>query len=141
MDAVSSGDALPEWRVTVDAGAMKPVALLLRDPNPIHWDVQVVHRLGLGDRPINQGPVNLAYVINNLIAWTGDAGSIRQLSVRFLENALAGDVVVAGGTVTAVHHDDSGTSQIAECEVWLDREDGTRLLQGSAAVRAKGTDK
>lgn len=133
------GSQVPEFRVTVDAQAMKPIALLMRDPNPIHWDTAVLERLGLGERPINQGPVNVAYVMNALINWTRDPGCIRRLTVRFQGNVLADDVVVAGGLVKAVRKTDEVPEQVAECEVWLDRSDGTRLLQGEALVGLPGS--
>ena len=57
------GDALSERVIeSVDAEKMKTMALLLRDPNPIHWDVGSVRELGMGDRPVNQGPNNMAYL-------------------------------------------------------------------------------
>jgi len=136
--SIEAGSRVPEFRVTVEAQAMKPIALLMRDPNPIHWDTAVVERLGLGERPINQGPVNVAYVMNALMNWTNDPGCIRRLTVRFLDNVRAGDVVVAGGLVKDVRDSDKGPEQLAECEVWLDRSDGARLLQGEAVVGISG---
>jgi acyl dehydratase len=108
------------------------MALLLRDPNPIHWDVEAVRELGMGDRVINQGPTNMAYVINMLIAWAGDPGRIRSLNVRFRDNVRAGDRVTAGGTVSEVRSD--GEERLALCEVWLDVTDGPRALAGTAVV-------
>ena len=136
---IEVGSQVPEFRVTVDAQAMKPMALLLRDPNPIHWDTSVVERLGLGDRPINQGPVNVAYVMNALINWTHNPGCIRRLTVRFLGNVLADDIIVAGGVVKAVRDSDERPERVADCEVWLDRSDGTRLLRGQAVVGLSGS--
>lgn len=135
---IEVGSPVPEFRLTVDAQAMKPIALLMHDPNPIHWDTSVLERLGLGERPINQGPVNVGYLMNALINWTKDPGCIRRLTVRFLGNVLADDVVVAGGLVKAVRDSDEGPEQVAECEVWLDRSDGTRLLRGEAVVGISG---
>lgn len=130
---VTPGDRIPDWVIeSVDAEKMKTMAVLLRDPNPIHWDLDAVRRLGMGDRVINQGPNNMAYVVNALLAWVGDPAAIRSLQVRFRGNVLAGDHVTAGGEVTEVREDDG--ARVAVCEVWLDRDDGARLLSGTAEV-------
>ena len=56
------------------------------------------------------------------------------MTVRFMANVLAGDRVVAGGVVTALRDEDGVT--VADCEVWLERDDGTRAMQGTAVVSA-----
>lgn len=131
---VHPGDSLPEWTLeSVSAEKMKTMAAILHDPNPIHFDVDVVRRLGMGEKVVNQGPNNMAYVMNMLAAWTGDAASVRDLSVRFLANTYAGDRLVAGGTVLEVEATDDGTRE-AFCEVWLDANGDTRALSGRAQV-------
>jgi acyl dehydratase len=57
---------------------------LLRDPYPVHWDPAATEGLGLSGRVINQGPLNLSYVANMLMAWSGPA-SIRRLTVSFAD--------------------------------------------------------
>jgi acyl dehydratase len=128
------GDALPEWVVeSVDPEKMKLMAALLRDPNPIHLDIEAVRLVGLGERVVNQGPSNLGYVQNMLIVWVGGADRIRAMSMRFAANVFAGDRVVAGGRVAAVREG------LADCEVWLDAfrpgdGDPVRALSGTATV-------
>ena len=140
---VSAGTELPVFEVDeVPAASMKTMAVLLRDPNPIHFDPGAVAALGMGDRVINQGPTNMAYVVNMLVAWAGDPARIRALKVRFLDIVRGGDHVVAGGVVTSVAGD--GRHRIAECDVWLDVVGGPRALAGSATValetgEARGT--
>ncbi|TQC42599.1 hypothetical protein EEB14_47995 [Rhodococcus sp. WS4] len=63
MKTLAVGDVIPEHHVVVRADAMKPMALLLRDPNPIHWDAGALRALGLDERPINQGPLNVSYTL------------------------------------------------------------------------------
>jgi acyl dehydratase len=138
---VSVGDQVPEWRVaSVSSERMGLLAAILRDPNPIHWDRAEVAKRGLGDRLINQGPINVAYVCNALAAWAGPT-SLRSLTVRFTANVFDGDEVVAGGVVTAVEPGsdagdtgDTGDTTLATCDVWLDRSDGTRAVVGQAVV-------
>lgn len=113
-------------RVEVRPEPMKLYAALARDPTPIHWDADAA-----GGRVINQGPLNLGYIVNMLIAWAGPE-AIREIDARFTDNVFAGDVVVAGGVVTAVR------DGLAVCDVWLDREDGGRAVTGTATVDLNG---
>jgi len=132
MGVPSVGDPLPEWTVeSVDAQRMKTMAALLADPNPIHWDVDAVRSLGLGERPVNQGPSNMAYVANMLAAWAGGHEHLVSLRVRFLANVFAGDRLTAGGTVVALEPTSDGS--LATCEVWLRRGEDT-VLTGRAQV-------
>lgn len=129
---VNVGDVVPPWRLDhVAESRMRLLAAILRDPNPIHWDRDEVARRGLGDRLINQGPTNVAYVCNAVLAWAGH-GSLRSLTVRFTSNVFDGDQVVASGEVVAV--DRTGDEPVATCNMWLDRGDGTRAVEGVAKV-------
>ena len=133
---VSVGTPVPPWsHGPVDPEKMKIFAAIARDPNPIHWDRKEVAARGLGERLINQGPSNLGYVVNMLLAWTG-ADSLLDLQARFTANVLDGDSVVAGGVVTGVREVDG--ERLADCEVWLDRGDGVRAVAGTAIVRLPG---
>lgn len=80
----------------VDTEAMKDWAELLRDANPIHLDAAAVRALGLGDAPINQGPRNLAVVLNAILRALPDA-DVTQFSARLQGNVYAGDSITAEG--------------------------------------------
>jgi acyl dehydratase len=124
--SIANGE-LPPWEMaSVEAGRMRTMAAILRDPYPVHWDRRGNERLGLGGRVINQGPLNLGYVANMLMEWAGPA-SIRRLTVTFGRPVLDEDHVVSGGRVL---HTEGG---IAHCEVWLER-DGEVVVSGTAEV-------
>lgn len=127
------GDSVPEFRVSgVSAERMKIMALILRDPNPIHFDLDAVAAAGLGEREVNQGGLNLGYVLDALIAWAGRRDAIRAIECRFSANVFAGDDVVVSGRVTAVN---PGADEcLVECDVWADRGDGVRVISGRASV-------
>lgn len=126
----SVGDELPRMAIeTVGAEKMKTMAALLGDSNPIHWDVDTVRELGMGDQPVNQGPNNLGYVMNMLGHWAGGAERIQKIRVRFLDNVFAGDQLEAGGSVTAVGDDGQ-----VECDVWLARDGTHPVLAGTATL-------
>src|SRR3546814_8770434 len=90
---VCSSD-LPFVIESVNADAMKEWAVFLHDPNPIHLDVEVVKAKGLGDKVINQGPANVAYVMNMLAA-AFPGSRIEKMDSRFVDNVYAGDRLTA----------------------------------------------
>ena len=126
------GSDLPGFRIaSVDPAAMVVWAGLLHDPNPIHLDVAAVQAAGLGDRRINQGPANLAYIINMLHAAFPGA-RLTGIDVRYMANVLEEDAVVAGGTVTDV------ADGRVDCDVWLEVEGRGKALAGTATMTMAG---
>jgi acyl dehydratase len=125
------GDSIPPFRVaSVDAQRMKTMAAILRDPYPIHWDREATAALGLGGRTVNQGPLNLGYIANMLMAWAGD-DAIRRLTVQFHARVLDGDAVDAYGVVDSVSVTESAWT--ATCSVWLE-QGPARVVSGTAVV-------
>ena len=122
------GDALPPFTIeSVSPEAMKQWAVFLADPNPIHLDVEVVKAKGLGDRVINQGPVNVAYMMNMLMrAFPG--GRIKSMDSRFLDNVYGGDRAVVTGRITMIE------GNIVTCEFSLDVEGRGTVKSGTALV-------
>ena len=103
VDAQVGTEVPPLVIESVSAERMKTVAALLNDSNPIHFDVESVKALGMGDRVVNQGPNNMGVRRDDARA-TGPVspGRVRGLRVRFLGNVFAGDRLTARGTVTGV---------------------------------------
>lgn len=127
------GTRLPDWTVdVVSEQAMHTMALFLRDPNPIHYDPVVTEAAGFGPRTVNQGPTNVSYVANMLIAWAGDPAAVRRLKVRFEANVFAGDRVTASGEIVRVDEVPDGV--LVHCDVRLTRDDGTSLISGAAEL-------
>jgi acyl dehydratase len=83
--------------IAVRAEEMKLLALLLRDPNPIHLDPDAAAAVGLGRACVNQGPANLAYALTFLTARRPGA-ALTAYDARFRATVVDGDVVtpVAG---------------------------------------------
>lgn len=128
---------IPSLRVKfVDPQKMKTMAALLRDPYPIHWDPDSVRDAAHGGRTVNQGPLNLAYIANMLMAWAGD-GSIRRLTAVFYAHVLAGDTVIASGEVDEVVIVDG--ERRARCSVRLVRGEDL-IVSGTAEVALAAMD-
>lgn len=115
----------------VSAEGMKVWAKILRDPNPIHLDPAVVCARGLGDRVINQGPANLAYLISAVQRTYPDA-MLESLNVQYVANVFAGDSLEAGGKVTDTAPGD-GCLHVT-CEIWLRVPDRGSVITGTARV-------
>ncbi|MGM7666527.1 MaoC family dehydratase [Microbacterium sp. A93] len=130
--SITVGTELPVYEVLVDRQPMKTMAALLGDPNPIHWDPRATAELGMGDRPVNQGPLNMGYLMTMLTGWAGGRDRILSFRVRFMGNVLAEDRVRATGTVTAVRATAAG--RVADCDLSLDVVDGEAALVGTASV-------
>ena len=127
---VDIGTEIPSWTMErVDPQRMKTMAAILRDPYEVHWDHEAVRPLGL-DRVINQGPLNLSYVANMLMAWQGPA-CVRRLNVQFTAPVFEGDALVARGTVAGIEQVDGELR--ATCDVRLDRGDDA-VVVGTAVV-------
>lgn len=101
----------------VDPRSMVAWSEILRDTNPIHLDVEAVKAMGLGARRINQGPANLAYLINAvLLSFPG--AKIERIENRFIGNVLEDDMIVVTGTVTKV--DSLPNASSVTCEMILE---------------------
>lgn len=130
---IEIGTKIPPYEVaSVSAEKMKTMAALLADPNPIHWDTRITGALGIGNRPVNQGPLNMGYIMTMLNKWAGGRDRIKNFRVRFLGNVLAGDHLRATGIVTAVRQEEN--RRIAECNVILQVVGGDEVLSGIATV-------
>lgn len=113
------GPEHPGEPITVRADEMKLLALLLRDPNPIHLDPDAAAAVGLGRACVNQGPANLAYALTHATARRPDA-TLTAFDARFRATVVAGDVV------TPVSRDDGGFA--------LRHADGRDAVTGTAAL-------
>ena len=134
---VAVGDAIPPFVMDeVMPERMKTTAAILRDPTPIHWDRDATRALGLEGRLLNQSPLNLGYVLNMLIAWAGPS-CVRRIRTEFPLPVFDGERVTAGGVVNEIV--EQGGERIAVCDVWLDRDDGSRTVSARAWVALPGS--
>jgi acyl dehydratase len=139
--AATVGASLPPYTLAaVKPENMKLWADILHDPNPIHLDPRAVAAKGLGDKVINQGPANLAYLITMLQRAFPQA-MLESLDVRYAGMVYGGDAVEAGGSIREVAVGD-GWSRVT-CDIWLraDGRDGVisgvAVLSSSHSVRAR----
>ena len=126
---IEVGFSIPSWEMpSVERSRMRTMAAILRAPNPVHWDPNLVASLPfeVGKKTINQGPLGLSYMVNMLHDWAGP-GCIKRIFMTFPHIVLSEDRVVANGQVTQI----DGTD--IECDIWLERDE-KKLLVGNATV-------
>lgn len=122
MTATPPGETLTWNLPEVDPEKMKVLALLLADPNPIHFDPEAAAGVGVS-RVVNQGPSTMATVYN-LFEQTHPDHRVARVSFRLLGNVLAGDAV----TVSAVPSDQDADS----FDVEVRTGDGTTVITARA---------
>lgn len=108
---------------------MKTIAAVLRDPNPIHFDHEMVAAMGMGEKLINQGPLSAAYLIETVCRFTGDPQRLLSFQARFRGNVFEGDRVECRGRVAAVDAE-AGQATI-ELEATVD---STPVMTGTATI-------
>ncbi|WP_067399106.1 MaoC/PaaZ C-terminal domain-containing protein [Hyphomonas sp.] len=126
--SIKAGDSLPPFVIeSVSPDTMRDWSVFLADPNPIHLDVEVVKAKGLGDKRINQGPINVAYLMNMLMA-AFPGCRIESMDSRFLDNVYEGDRAVASGEITAVE------GNRVSCDLKLDVDGRGTVNAGTATI-------
>jgi acyl dehydratase len=131
MSTVKTGDTLTPFTLEVTRESMKEWAVFLHDPNPIHLDAEVVKAKGLGEKEINQGPTNVAYIIN-MLHNNFPGATIESVDSRFLDNVYADDLIETYGTVTDVTVND-GATQVS-CDIGLRVEGRGDVISGTAIL-------
>ncbi|MDY6859526.1 MAG: MaoC family dehydratase, partial [Pseudomonadota bacterium] len=121
---------------SVSPETMKVWAPILRDPNPIHLDREVVKAKGLGERLINQGPINVAYVMDMLMR-NFPQGRIVSMTNRFVDNVYEDDAVEATATVTGVEQ--AGDETRVSCDFALKADERSVVISGTAVVAVPNT--
>jgi len=88
--------------------------------------------LGLGDAPINQGPMNIGYLVELACRAGGGPQALRRIAVRLHGSVFAGDRVECTATVAAVDEPAGG----AELELRA-TAGGRDVLSGSATIATR----
>jgi len=132
--AAVAGASLPPFTLAaVKPENMRLWAQILRDPNPIHLDPQAVRANGLGDKVINQGPANLAYLIT-MLQRAFPKAALESLDVRYAGMVYGGDAVEARGSIREVTTHESGVR--ITCEVSLSAAGRPGVISGVACLLA-----
>lgn len=102
---------------------------VLRDPNPIHFDAEIVRARGLGDAPIVQGTVGLAFVAT-MLQDMRPALRLADLRTRFTGVAFQDEVLEVSAEVL------SEDAAHMRCRFRVHAVDRADILSGEAEMRA-----
>ncbi|MFN2557192.1 MAG: MaoC/PaaZ C-terminal domain-containing protein [Nitriliruptorales bacterium] len=128
---MEAGLELPTLEHRVEALDVIRYAGASGDFNPLHWDRGFAsHASPTGD-VIAHGMYAMGLASRLLTAWLGGPERVLELQARFTNPWPVGALAVLGGRVAAI---DEG---VATVELWGRRDDGKRILRGSARVHAE----
>lgn len=126
------GDEAPELRTDpVTRAQIVRYAGAGGDFNPIHYDDGYAREAGM---PSVFGHGLLAAGIVSRLAhrWLG-LDNVRAFGARFTGQFFPGDVLTCGGRVVDVRR--AGSDRVADCELWLRRENGDEVVRATATAR------
>lgn len=130
FEEVSEGMELPPATYgPMDRYAYIPIAIILRDTNPLHLDRVYARERGLPD-VVQQGPLNETYLYRFLTDWLHRPWDLRRTKVRFVANVFPDDVLICRGTITRKYHAE-GEPRI-DCQIWQENQKGEKILVGEA---------
>ena len=110
-----------------------PIALILRDTNPLHLDRIYAQERGLPD-VVQQGPLNQAYLYRYFTSLLHDPWDLVATKMRFAANVFPDDTLTCGGEVLALAPEEAGGG-IVTCAVWQRNQKGETILKGEAKAR------
>ena len=110
-----------------------PIALILRDTNPLHLDRVYAQERGLPD-VVQQGPLNQAYLYRYFTSLLHDPWDLVATKMRFAANVFPEDTLTCGGEVLALAPEKAGGG-IVTCGVWQRNQKGETILKGEAKAR------
>ena len=105
-----------------------PIALILRDTNPLHLDRVYAQERGLPD-VVQQGPLNQAYLYRYFTSLLHDPWDLVATKMRFSANVFPDDILTCGGEVLALEQVEQGGGVIT-CAVWQRNQKGENILKG-----------
>jgi meromycolic acid (3R)-3-hydroxyacyl-[acyl-carrier protein] dehydratase HadAB len=129
FDDVVEGDELPERRLLLSKDQVRAYARAARQWAPRFTDDEGARREGLPGM-ITPGNMSMGLLATMIEDWAGP-GSLRRLGATFRGLVLPDRTIHLCGTVT---QRDAGARTV-ELDVWLEGEEGDRLVIGTATVR------
>jgi acyl dehydratase len=123
---MKQGDAIPELKVTPDAGLTKRYAAASGDPNPIHTDEEFARNVGLPGC-ILHGLYSMAQVARaSTVAAGGDPRKLKRLSVQFRGMGFPEQEITVSGTVKEEHDGHVVVDTVAE-------QSGNQIIKNAEA--------
>jgi len=132
FDDLSVGDELVRTVEDLRGDNMKLIAALLQDPYPPHYNPRRAEELGYPGL-LNQGPANLAYILQPIVRELGAPSDLASFDMRFHDMVFEGETVTATATVEEKTPADDGG--LVEFSVVLAKENGETGVDGTVTAR------
>ena len=130
---VQEGTELPPVAYApCDRQNMIRMAIFLRDTNPLHLDRVYAMEKGFPD-VVQQGNLNVAFLVRLITDWVGTAGHLEKMAVRLTANVFPGDVLTNGGRVIRRYR--VGDAAYIDCDLRQQNSRGLQTLSATATVR------
>jgi acyl dehydratase len=136
FDDVNTSDALPDLtKEPITEVQLVKYAGVSGDFNPIHTVHHFAEKAGLGG-VIAHGMLSMGFVGQHVTRWAGETGTLKRLKVRFVAMTRPGDVITLKGKVTRKRQ--GGGENLIDCELWAEKQDGTKTVTGEATIALPG---
>lgn len=113
LDALSTGDKLPDFSYDVTATAVVLGALATRDWRPMHHDKDFAqNNNGVRDIFLNT-PNQAAWFERYLTDWAGPSARLGRMKFRMKDSVFPGDTMTFTGVVSSTETDDAGVGWAA----------------------------
>ena len=119
------GHKINQWSHHVRQEDLNSWSKILNDPNPIHFDANAVKKIGQGDKCINQGPANIAYLINTIF-YNFPKCKILNIKNRLNGNVFVDDIVTVSGEITNISN--KNESRIISLSLNLSTQENNYLV-------------
>tara|TARA_Y100000741_G_scaffold14228_1_gene11237 strand:+ start:125 stop:523 length:399 start_codon:yes stop_codon:yes gene_type:complete len=119
------GHKINQWSHQVRQEDLNSWSKILNDPNPIHFDANAVKKIGQGDKCINQGPANIAYLINTIF-YNFPKCKILNIKNRLNGNVFVDDIVTVSGEITNISN--KNESRIISLSLNLSTQENNYLV-------------
>ncbi len=128
FEDVQVGDEIPALVKEISTVSMVMYAAATWDFHRYHHDMKYAIGKGMREQFLD-GQQMGGYLAQLVVDWAGIGGTLKRLSFRYGDFVFPGDTLTCKGRV-------SGKSEggVVECELWIENQDGTRVLRNGNAV-------
>jgi acyl dehydratase len=131
FDAVQVGDLLPPLIKRPSTQQLVMYAGASGDFYPLHYDQEFARAQGLPGIIVH-GALKSAFLGQLVTDWIGVDGILVELSVRYREMDVPGDVLTCHGLIAEKRNE--GRRNLVRCELWIENGQTIRTTTGEALV-------
>ena len=130
FEDVKAGDEIPPLTKNIRMVNLVMYQGSTWDFHRYHYDLEFVQQKGF-KKPFLDGQMLGAYLGQLLTDWIGVDGTVKKLGFRFTNFVFPDDVLTCRGEV--VGKSQNGDNAKVECRLWIENQDGSRVLDGGTA--------